>query len=165
MPRFPPGKLLRYSQTVVILTKEQRAVNMPPKRSQKTKPTASQPGTTATFKTLCEHLKQAWTTEGEIKLGRHLYEHPPHDANGNNRAPEVVNTLKGILRTQRQKSTSLEPKFLIDIVSSIQKDGDDLGSRIDENIFIIIGETIFQTDYCIENERALYLLSVCILSD
>jgi len=76
-----------------------------------------------------------------------------------------VNTLKGILRTQRQKSTSLEPKFLIDVVSSIQKDGDDLGSRIDESIFSIIVETIIQTDYCIENERALYLLSVCVVPD
>lgn len=53
---------------------------------------------------------------------------------------------------------------MIEIVSSLQKEGEDLCSRIDDSIFSAIVEAILQTDYCIENERGLFLLAVRMFS-
>ena len=86
---------------------------------------------------------------------------PHHDADRNTRAPDALNTLNEILGSQRKKSTTIEPKFLIDVASNLERDGEDLCSRINESIFCLIVEAILQTDYCVENERVLYLLAVC----
>jgi len=134
---------------------------MPARGSQNTASKSSQQSITTAFKRLSEHLNKAWKREGEIEYAQNLHTHSQHDADKNTRAPDALNQLKEILRTHRQKSTTIEPKFLIDVASKLERDGDDLCSRINESIFCLIVEAIFQTDYCVENERVLYLLAVC----
>ncbi|KAG9236284.1 hypothetical protein BJ875DRAFT_541461, partial [Amylocarpus encephaloides] len=116
---------------------------MPPKSTKVNKNafTTIQTFPTA-FAELCGHLKKG-----------------PATANGLIKAYKGLDRLRQVLRKHRTKSTTLEVKFIEELVPILEAA---VCRRVDSLIFSTIIEIILQTDYCTRCERALYLLSVSL---
>ncbi|KAF4631722.1 hypothetical protein G7Y89_g6409 [Cudoniella acicularis] len=75
-----------------------------------------------------------------------------------------TNPIKEAMRSNRWKSTTIEPTFVTDLVTELD-DGLNVCSRLDVTLFSLMVEVILQSDHCRHSERGLFLLAESLCRD
>ncbi|CAG8950304.1 hypothetical protein HYFRA_00006797 [Hymenoscyphus fraxineus] len=125
---------------------------MPPKRTKKVPIFAKEPVVTIqkAFNTLSQHLRGCGEEDAQNKVIS---------------LPNAAVGVRELLAAHRRKNTSIEGQYVDDLVSALDDGSEDVCSRLDTTVFVVLVEAILQTDYCMQCERGLFLLATSLHKD